>query len=118
MQQIINALTSAQLRQDVPQFRAGDTISVAVRVVEGDKERIQNFEGIVISRRGSGLNETFTVRKMSNGVGVERIFPLHSPTIAKVDVVRSARVRRAKLYFLRELKGKAARMKESTTRRS
>ena len=111
MQQIINALTSAQLRQDVPQFRAGDTISVAVRVVEGDKERIQNFEGIVISRRGSGLNETFTVRKMSNGVGVERIFPLHSPRIAKIDFVKSGLVRRSKLYYIRGLGSKDVRRK-------
>ncbi len=111
MEQIINALTSAQLRQDVPQFRAGDTVNVSVRVVEGDKERIQHFEGIVISRRGSGVNETFTVRKISNGVGVERIFPLHSPRIAKLDFVKAGKVRRAKLYHLRALGSKDVRRK-------
>ena len=96
-----------------PDFTPGDTIRVHVRVKEGDKERIQMFQGVVIGRRGGGTRETFSVRKISGSVGVERIFPLHSPTIAKVDVVRSARVRRAKLYFLRDLKGKAARMKET-----
>ena len=100
------------LRQDVPEFRAGDTVRVQVRVKEGDKERIQIFEGVVIGLRRGGNRSTFTVRKVSFSQGVERIFPLHSPTIQKVEVVRSAKVRRAKLYFLRELKGKAARMKE------
>jgi large subunit ribosomal protein L19 len=111
MEQTIRALASAQLRQDIPQFRAGDTVSVAVRVVEGDKERIQNFEGIVISRRGSGINETFTVRKISNGVGVERIFPLHSPRIATINFVKAGVVRRAKLYHLRGLGAKDVRRK-------
>ena len=95
-----------------PRMKAGDTVRVHVRVKEGDKERIQIFEGVVINLRRGGVRSTFTVRKVSFGQGVERIFPMHSPTIQKVDVVRSAKVRRAKLYFLRELKGKAARMKE------
>ena len=99
-----------------PQMRAGDTVRVHVKVREGDKERVQIFEGIVIGFRRGGANASFTVRKVSFGQGVERIFPLHSPTIQKVDVVRSARVRRAKLYFLRDLKGKAARMKETSRR--
>jgi large subunit ribosomal protein L19 len=111
MEHVIRALNSAQLRSDVPVFRAGDTINVSVRVVEGDKERIQHFEGIVIARRGSGVNETFTVRKISNGVGVERIFPLHSPRIAKIDFVKSGKVRRAKLYHLRGLGAKDVRRK-------
>jgi len=95
-----------------PRMKPGDTVRVHVRVKEGDKERIQIFEGVVINLRRGGVRSTFTVRKVSFGQGVERIFPMHSPTIQKVDVVRSAKVRRAKLYFLRELKGKAARMKE------
>ncbi|MBI2189308.1 MAG: 50S ribosomal protein L19 [Acidobacteria bacterium] len=98
-----------------PEMKAGDTVRVHVRVREGDKERIQIFEGLVISLRRGGARASFTVRKVSFGQGVERIFPLHSPSIAKVDVVRSAKVRRAKLYFLRNLKGKAARMKETRT---
>ena len=99
-----------------PQMRAGDTVRVHVKVREGDKERVQVFEGIVIGFRRGGASASFTVRKVSFGQGVERIFPLHSPTIQKVDVVRSARVRRAKLYFMRDLKGKAARMKETSRR--
>ena len=95
-----------------PRMKAGDTVRVHVRVKEGDKERIQIFEGVVINLRRGGVRGSFTVRKVSFGQGVERIFPMHSPSIQKVDVVRSAKVRRAKLYFLRELKGKAARMKE------
>jgi large subunit ribosomal protein L19 len=95
-----------------PRMKAGDTVRVHVRVKEGDKERIQIFEGVVINLRRGGVRSTFTVRKVSFGQGVERIFPMHSPIIQKVDVIRSAKVRRAKLYFLRELKGKAARMKE------
>jgi large subunit ribosomal protein L19 len=97
---------------DRPRMKAGDTVRVHVRVKEGDKERIQIFEGVVINLRRGGVRASFTVRKVSFGQGVERIFPMHSPIIQKVDVVRSAKVRRAKLYFLRELKGKAARMKE------
>lgn len=105
-----------QLRQDVPKFRPGDTIRVSVRVREGEKERLQAFEGVVIRRKGGGINETFTVRKVSNGVGVERIFPLHSPVISDIRVVREGRVRRAKLYYLRELSGKAARIRERQRR--
>ena len=96
-----------------PRMKPGDTVRVHVRVKEGDKERIQVFEGVIINLRRGGVRSTFTVRKVSFGQGVERIFPMHSPTIQKVDVVRSAKVRRAKLYFLRDLKGKAARMKET-----
>jgi large subunit ribosomal protein L19 len=104
------------LRADLPVFRAGDTIRVNVRVREGDKERFQAFEGVCIARRGSGVSATFTVRKISNGVGVERIFPVHSPMIADVTVVRRGRVRRAKLYYLRNLTGKASRIKEKKVR--
>jgi large subunit ribosomal protein L19 len=100
------------LRSDMPAFGPGDTVRVMVRVREGDKERLQAFEGIVISKRGGGISENFTVRKVSAGVGVERIFPIHSPSIATVDVVRRGRVRRAKLYYLRNLSGKAARIRE------
>lgn len=101
-----------KLRVDLPVFRPGDTVRVDVRVREGDKERLQAFEGVVIRRKGGGINEMFTVRKVSNGVGVERIFPLHSPVVADVRVLREGRVRRAKLYYLRELSGKAARIRE------
>lgn len=104
--------TKNYLRDDIPDFRAGDTVGVNVKVVEGGKERIQRFEGVVLSKRGSGTNSTFTVRKVSSGIGVERIFPLHSPTIANIVVTRRGKVRRAKLYYLRKLKGKAARIKE------
>jgi large subunit ribosomal protein L19 len=100
------------LRADIPPFRAGDTLRVNVRVREGEKERLQAFEGVCIARRGSGVSETFTVRKISNGVGVERIFPVHSPMLGDVTVVRRGRVRRAKLYYLRHLTGKATRIKE------
>ncbi|MEM9558248.1 MAG: 50S ribosomal protein L19 [Acidobacteriota bacterium] len=100
------------LRGDVPEFRAGDTVRVHVRVVEGKKERIQVFQGVVIARRGGGTRETFTVRKISGGIGVERVFPLHSPVIDKIEVVRRGKVRRAKLYYLRQLRGKAARIEE------
>ena len=100
------------LRSDIPPFRAGDTLRVNVRVREGDKERVQAFEGVCLGRRGSGVSETFTVRKISSGIGVERIFPVHSPMLADVTVVRRGRVRRAKLYYLRHLTGKATRIKE------
>src|ERR671935_2225635 len=100
------------MRTDIPPFRPGDTLRVNVRVKEGDKERSQAFEGVCIARRGSGVSETFTVRKISNGVGVERIFPVHSPMLADITVVRRGRVRRAKLYYLRHLTGKATRIRE------
>ena len=108
--------TQKEYMKAMPPFRAGDTVRVNVRVREGDKERLQAFEGVVIARRGSGVNATFTVRKISNGVGVERIFPLHSPMIADIAVVRRGRVRRAKLYYLRHLTGKATRIKEKKVR--
>lgn len=104
------------MRTDVPPFRAGDTVRVSVRVKEGDKERLQAFEGVCIARRGAGVSATFTVRKVSNGVGVERIFPVHSPMLAEVAVVRRGRVRRAKLFYLRSLTGKATRIRERKTR--
>ncbi len=100
------------LRDNIPPFRPGDTVRVNVRVKEGEKERVQAFEGICIAKRGGGISETFTVRKVSNGVGVERIFPLHSPMIAEINVVRRGVVRRAKLYYLRDVTGKASRIKE------
>lgn len=112
MQNIIAAITQDQLRTDHPEFRPGDTVNLHVKIVEGTRERIQLFEGVVIKRRGGGISETFTVRKISNGVGVERTFPVHTPKIAKIDVVRRGKVRRAKLYYLRSLRGKAARIKE------
>jgi len=111
----MNQLTSVErpyLRDDVPEFRAGDTVKVHVRVVEGNKERIQVFQGVVIARRGGGTRETFMVRKISGGIGVERVFPLHSPSLDKIEVIRRGKVRRAKLYYLRGLRGKAARIEE------
>ena len=110
--QRLTDVTREGLRTDIPAFDPGDTVRVMVRVREGDKERLQAFEGLVIARRGGGISETFTVRKVSAGIGVERVFPLHSPTIASIDVVRRGRVRRAKLYYLRALSGKAARIRE------
>ena len=104
------------LRSDIPPFRPGDTVRVNVRVKEGDKERLQAFEGVCIARRGGGVSETFAVRKVSNGVGVERIFPLHSPMIGSITVVRRGQVRRAKLYYLRNVSGKASRIRERKTR--
>ncbi|NMM51268.1 50S ribosomal protein L19 [Paenibacillus aquistagni] len=109
---IVQAITQEQLRKDVPSFRPGDTLKVHVKVIEGTRERIQLFEGVVIKRRGGGISETFTVRKISYGVGVERTFPIHSPKIDKIEVARRGKVRRAKLYYLRKLRGKAARIKE------
>ena len=100
------------LRQEVPEFRPGDTIRVHVRVVEGEKERLQAFQGVVVARKGSGTREMFTVRKISSGIGVERVFPLHAPVVDQIEVLRRGRVRRAKLYYLRELRGKAARIEE------
>ena len=112
MNLLIQEITKSQLRSDMPNFRPGDSVRVHVRVVEGTRERIQLFEGVVIKRHGVGVSETYTVRKISSGVGVERTFPLHSPRVAKLEVTRHGRVRRAKLYYLRALRGKAARIKE------
>ncbi len=112
MNQVIRELEKEQLRQDLPAFRPGDTVRVHVKVIEGQRERIQLFEGVVIRRRGTGVSETFTVRKVSYGVGVERTFLLHTPKIDKIEIVRHGRVRRAKLYYLRDRVGKAARIKE------
>lgn len=112
MHPTIKAVTEDQLRKDVPEFRPGDTVRVHVKVVEGQRERIQVFEGVVIQRRNGGISETFTVRKVASGVGVERTFPIHSPRVAKIEVVRLGKVRRAKLFYLRERSGKAARIKE------
>lgn len=109
---LVNEISKSQLRNDIPDFKAGCTVRVDVRIKEGDKSRIQAYEGVVIKRQGSGIGETFTVRKMSNGVGVERTFPVHSPIIDKITVLRVGKVRRAKLHYLRGLCGKAARIKE------
>ncbi len=109
---ILREVTSHQLKTDRPDFRSGDTLRIHVRVIEGDKERIQIFEGDVIQRKGSGIEETFTVRKVTQGVAVERIFPLHSPRIARIENIRRGKVRRARLFYLRTRKGKAARIKE------
>ena len=108
----LDDLDAASLRSDVPDFRSGDTLKVHVRVVEGNRERVQVFQGVVIRRQGGGIRETFTVRKVSFGVGVERTFPVHTPIIAKIEVVTRGDVRRAKLYYLRDLRGKAAKIKE------
>ena len=108
--------TQKEWMKVVPPFRAGDTVRVNVRVKEGEKERIQAFEGVCIAKRGAGVSETFTVRKISNGVGVERIFPLHSPMLESINVVRRGRVRRAKLFYLRNVTGKSARIKEKKVR--
>ncbi len=117
MQNIIKKITAGQLRQDLPHFRAGDTVRVHFRVREGEKERIQVFEGVVIGRSGAGVEETFRVRKISNGVGVERIFPVHSPRIDRIEVSKIGRVRRTKLYYLRDLSGKAARIRSKRNRK-
>ncbi|MGB9839091.1 50S ribosomal protein L19 [Thermovenabulum sp.] len=112
MSDLVRAIEQEQMKTDIPEFRPGDTVKVYTKVIEGNRERIQVFEGVVIARKGGGLRETFTVRKISYGVGVERVFPLHSPRIEKIEVVRKGKVRRAKLYYLRKLKGKAAKIKE------
>lgn len=109
---LIEKITQSQLRDDIPDFRPGDTVRVHALIVEGKRERVQIFEGVVIKRRGEGVSETYTVRKMSSGVGVERTFPVHTPRVEKIEVVRHGRVRRAKLYYLRERNGKAARIAE------
>lgn len=109
---IIETLEKEQLRLDIPEFAPGDTVRVHAKIVEGSRERIQMFEGVVIGRQGTGVRETFTVRRISYGIGVERMFPVHSPRIEKIDVLRKGIVRRAKLYYLRNLTGKAARIKE------
>jgi large subunit ribosomal protein L19 len=112
MQNLINEITKEQLRSDLPSFRPGDTVRVHVNIVEGTRERVQVYEGVVIKRRGGGISETFTVRKISYSVGVERTFPVHTPKIAQIEVLRRGKVRRAKLYYLRNLRGKAARIRE------
>lgn len=109
---VLDAVDSVTLRKDLPTFRPGDELKVHVRVIEGNKSRIQVFQGLVIARQGSGARETFTIRKISYGVGVERIFPVHAPVIEKIELVRKGEVRRAKLYYLRELRGKAAKIRE------
>jgi large subunit ribosomal protein L19 len=108
MNKKINLVTAGQIRTDLPEFHVGDTVNISVNVIEGDKERVQIFKGIVMGIKGSGINKTFRVRKISNGVGVERIFPINSPRIAKIEIVKHGSVRRAKLYYLRGLTGKAA----------
>jgi ribosomal protein L19 len=109
---VLDSVDVASMRKDIPAFRPGDELKVHVRVIEGNKSRVQVFQGVVIARQGSGVRETFTVRKISYGVGVERIFPVHAPVIEKIEVVRRGEVRRAKLYFLRDLRGKAAKIRE------
>ena len=109
---LVNEVTKSQLRDDIPAFKSGDEVKVSVRIIEGNKQRIQNFQGVVIIRRGGGVSETFTVRKMSSGVGVERTFLLHSPNIASIEVIRRGKVRRNKITYIRKLSGKAARIKE------
>ncbi len=112
MNEIIRSIEAKQIRDDRPQFNVGDTVRVWVKVVEGNRERLQAFEGTVIAKRNGGVRETFTVRRVSYGIGVERIFPIHSPRVDHVDLVRRGKVRRAKLYYLRERQGKAAKIKE------
>ena len=114
MNEIIRSIESAQLRKDIPKFNVGDTVRVFVKVVEGTRERLQAFEGVVLARRNGSVRETFTVRRTSYGVGVERTFPVHSPRVDHIVVVRRGKVRRAKLYYLRNLSGKAAKVKERT----
>ncbi|NLB48991.1 MAG: 50S ribosomal protein L19 [Erysipelotrichia bacterium] len=109
---LVNEVTASQLRNDLPEFSSGDEVKVSVRIVEGSKSRLQIFQGVVIMRRGGGVSETFTVRKISGGVGVERTFPLHSPVVAAIEVVRRGKVRRNKITYIRKLSGKSARIKE------
>ncbi len=111
---ILDQISAKQIKEQVPKFNVGDSVRVDVRVIEGGRERVQAFQGTVIQRRGGGIRETFTVRKISQGIGVERVFPLHSPNVTNVKVLRRGKVRRAKLYYLRKLKGKAARITEKT----
>ena len=117
MQELLDAVEQENMKDQIPEFRAGDTVKVHAKVVEGGKERIQIFEGVVIQRKGGGVGETFTVRKISHGVGVERIFPIHSPKVAKIEVVKQGDVNRAKLFYLRDRKGRAARVKEKWDRK-
>ena len=109
---LVEEITASQLRSDLPEFKSGDEVKVSVRIIEGNKSRIQVFQGVVIQRRGGGVNATFTVRKMSSGIGVERTFPLHSPSIAGIEVMRRGKVRRNKITYIRKRSGKAARIKE------
>jgi len=109
---LVDEITKSQLRSDLPDFKSGDEVKVSVRIIEGNKQRIQNFQGVVVIRRGGGVSETFTVRKMSSGIGVERTFPLHSPNIASIEVLRKGKVRRNKITYIRNRSGKAARIKE------
>lgn len=109
---IVNEVTARQLKKDVPDFSSGDTVKVYVRIIENNKERIQVFQGVVMQRRGSGVSETFTVRKISSGVGVERTFPVHSPVLSKIELVKRGKVRRSRITYLRKRSGKAARIKE------
>ncbi len=118
MNQKINLIEATQYRADVPDMKPGDTLKVYVKVIEGDKERIQLFQGILINIRGEGMSKTFTVRKISHGVGVERIFPLHSPTIDHIEIAKQGKVRRAKLFYLRNRKGKAAMKVKEATKKS
>lgn len=111
--QILEKITAPQIREDIPEFRAGDTVKVHARIVEGERERVQIFEGVVIKRQGAGISATYTVRKISSGIGVERTFPVNSPRVDKIEVTRRGRVRRARLFYLRSLRGKAARIKEA-----
>lgn len=110
---IVNEITARQIRNDIPEFKSGDTVRVSVRIIENKKERIQVFEGVVMQRRGSGVSATFTVRKISSGIGVERTFPVNSPVIAKIEVTRRGKVRRNKINYLRERSGKSARIKQA-----
>ncbi len=111
--QLVEQVTARQIRKDIPDFSAGDTVKVYVRIIENKKERIQVYEGVVIQRRGHGVSETFTVRKISSGIGVERVFPINTPSIQKVEVVKKGKVRRARIHYMRGLSGKAARIKEA-----